>query len=33
MTAITVAVIIRAIAGEIDDREDVLMKVWKKNEF
>ncbi|HJY09434.1 MAG TPA: hypothetical protein VJ250_00695 [Nitrososphaeraceae archaeon] len=33
MTAISVVVSVRAIAGEIDDREDVFMMLGKKNMF
>jgi hypothetical protein len=33
MTAISVVVNVRAIAGEIDDREDVFMMLGKKNMF
>jgi hypothetical protein len=33
MTAISVVVSVRAIAGEIDDRQDVFMMLGKKNEF
>ena len=33
MTAISVVVSLQAIAGEIDEREDISMMLGKKNEF
>jgi hypothetical protein len=33
MTATIVVVSVRAIAGEIDDREDVFIMLRKKDEF